>query len=112
MSKTSKLVGAVNIAKDYMKNPSKYDLQLGYYSYLEGCHEHICFPYRLLAEDDFKKVCPYHHTREFDEPERSDYCEWCRYFGIIEMFMNKGKKNIMFDMHKSIVDIFEEQQRD
>lgn len=106
----SRLAEAVRLAKEYLKDPRKFSLQTDYYSYLEGCHEHICFPYRLLAEDDFKNVCPYHHARDFDKPEHSDYCDYCSYYGIIEMFMDKGKKNIMFDMHKSIVDIFEERK--
>lgn len=106
-----KYIEAIRLAKEYIKNPHKFSLLTDYYSYLNGCHEHICFPYRLLAEDDFKNVCPYHHTREFEGPERSDCCDYCSYYGIIEMFMDKGKKNIMFDMHKSIVDIFEERKR-
>lgn len=103
-----KYVDALKLAKEYVKDPRKFSLQTDYHSYINGYHEDICFPYRLLAEDEFKSVCPYHHTKEFDKPERSNCCYWCRYFGTIKIAMNKGKKRITFDAHKSIVDIFEE----
>lgn len=109
MSRISK---AVRLAKEYLKDPRRFSLLTDYHNYMNDDHEHICFPYRLLAEDDFKKVCPYRHTREFEKPERSECCDWCKYFGIVEMFTDKGKKNIKFDMHRSIVDIFEERKRD
>lgn len=108
----NRFVEAVRLAKEYINNPRKFGLMKDYYSYMEGCHEHICLPYRLLSDDDFKKVCPYHHTREFKKPEQSDLCEWCKYFCIVDFFRDKGKKNIMFNMHESIVDIFEEHKHE
>lgn len=96
---------ALKVALEYIKNP--YYL-LDNMRYSEGSHWHICFAHRLMGSG-FKDVCPNYNTGELDRPERSDCCDNCPYFGIIDFCADEsGERSIKFAMHKEIVDTFED----
>ena len=46
-------------------------------------HYHICYAARLLGSD-LPKVCP-HCTKLGFEPEHEDVCDFCKYFGIMDI---------------------------
>ena len=93
-------IKAAELAKDYIKNPCKYRLLNSSRSYSEGDHEHICYPYRLLSDKDFERVCPCHP----EEPEYSDCCDECKYMGFIDFMTNQNdQKEIQFRIDESIV---------
>ena len=100
-----KIKNAIKVAKNYMKCP--YHLLDGG-DFSEGCHDHICFPYRLM-NGGFKKVCRHYMEQDF-EPEHSDCCDSCKYFGIVDFYTDEdGKENVMFYMNKPVVNIFVEE---
>lgn len=102
-----RLRNALKIAVDYIKNP--YCL-LTPTIYSEHAHNHICFARRLMGSR-FTDVCPYHNAIGFCGPERSDCCDWCKYFGVIDFCKDENNNNsIKLYMNKSIVGTFEEKQ--
>lgn len=104
-----KYKNALKLAKEYVKNP--YYL-LDDMNYSEGAHWHICFAHRLLGSG-FKNVCPHYYTTVLDcGPERSDCCDRCQYFGIINFCADEsGEKSIKFYMDKAIVETFEDAKK-
>jgi hypothetical protein len=100
----SKYINAIKLAKNYIKRP--YVL-LDKQSFTNEDHAHICFPYRIMG-DGFKDVCPYYNTKEFDKPEWSDCCDYCKYFGVVDFDMDdNNKKCVSFVMSNKIVETFE-----
>ena len=97
-----KIKKAIKVAKNYIKHPYHF-LDGGDFS--EGCHDHVCFPYRLMY-DDFRKVCPHYMNKDI-EPEHSDCCDNCKYFGIVDYYTDEdGKENVMFCMNKDAATVF------
>jgi hypothetical protein len=90
----------LKLIKGYIKNP--YILLDGCRTFQEGDHEHICLPLRLIGAD-FEKVCPHCNERGF-EPEWSDCCDQCKYFGFIDFYTDSdNQKNISFGIDKQII---------
>lgn len=100
-----KYKNALKIALDYIKSP--YCL-LEPMIYSKDAHDHICFARRLMGSN-FKDVCPYPCIVDFCGPERSDFCDNCKYFGVIDFRKDEyDKKHIKLYMNKSLVDTFED----
>lgn len=103
----NKYIRALKIAIDCIKNPLKYHLLTDRRNYSVGDHEHICYPYRLLSNKDFKDCCPCSFAKDFNTPEHFDYCDKCPYFGFIDFLSDEsGARSIKFGMDVGIVDIW------
>lgn len=93
----------INLIKSHIKFPRKYRLFHEHHKYSRGEHEHICYPFRMLSDRDFQILCPHCLEHEF-EPECSDLCDECKYFGFVDFDKDEiGKRNIQFGMSKTIV---------
>lgn len=68
-----------------VKRHAKYPLTNISHEWCEGGepHYHICYAARLLGSD-LPKVCP-HCTNDGFEPEHENVCDFCKYFGIIDI---------------------------
>ena len=91
-----KVKAALRIAIQRFRNPLIFVHSSGWNN---DDHQHICFAAHILAEDDFKEICPVAKNKNACI-EYEDECDFCPYLGIIDFDTDKttGKKLVRFNI--------------